>query len=163
MRWSCFLLVSIVCLPWLVAGEGAAAAAGPAAGSAVDGAVGREDLRERVRQLEDKLAKLDQREQSWTNFGFEEHRRTRAEMFSADVRIVIALMFAAAAVCMLWAQSTGRNPWVLLVCGFSLHALAVVVMLVKNGKDAKHRTQVAEAGHSASAVGQPSHQRHMVS
>ncbi|RUL86181.1 hypothetical protein [Tautonia sociabilis] len=39
--------------------------------------------------------------------------------------------------CALWAQNTGRNPWLWFILGLIFNAIAVIVLLWKNSNDLK--------------------------
>ncbi|QDV37733.1 hypothetical protein [Tautonia plasticadhaerens] len=45
----------------------------------------------------------------------------------------VLLLFAG--FCALWAQDTGRNPWLWFILGLIFNAIAVVVLLWKNAQD----------------------------
>ena len=47
------------------------------------------------------------------------------------------LLCLTGAFCALWAQDSGRNPWLWFVVGFILPLLTVIALLVKNSDDLK--------------------------
>jgi hypothetical protein len=50
---------------------------------------------------------------------------------------VAAAVFVCAAFCALWAQNTGRNPWLWFFLGIFFSVITVLVMLRKNADDKK--------------------------
>ncbi len=46
-----------------------------------------------------------------------------------------ALVLLFGAFCALWAQNTGRNPWLWFFLGVMFHVVAVLVLLAKNAED----------------------------
>lgn len=48
-----------------------------------------------------------------------------------------AVLFLFGAVCALWAQNTGRNPWLWFVLGLAFSVISALVMLYKNAQDRK--------------------------
>ena len=50
---------------------------------------------------------------------------------------VVVAVFVCAAFCALWAQNTGRNPWLWFFLGIFFSVVTVLVMLRKNVDDKK--------------------------
>jgi hypothetical protein len=49
-------------------------------------------------------------------------------------------VFVCGALCALWAQNTGRNPWLWFFLGMFFNVITVLVMLRKNANDKKGKT-----------------------
>jgi hypothetical protein len=52
-----------------------------------------------------------------------------------------AVLWLFGAFCALWAQNTGRNPWLWFFLGLFFSVIAVLVLLSKNSNDKRHRLQ----------------------
>ena len=82
-------------------------------------------LTERIVQLERRLSDMERKANA------SPHRR-------ADAGIVVILF---GAFCALWAQNTGRNPWLWFFLGLLFSAVAVFFVLTKNANDRFDRAQ----------------------
>ncbi|GEM_PF-2217199 len=58
---------------------------------------------------------------------------------SGDYASVTLVMFLAGAFCALWAQNSGRNPWLWFFLGMLFNFLTVLIMLMKNSSDLDHK------------------------
>ena len=52
-----------------------------------------------------------------------------------------AVLWLFGAFCALWAQITGRNPWLWFFLGLFFSVITVLVLLSKNSNDKRHRLQ----------------------
>jgi hypothetical protein len=64
-----------------------------------------------------------------------EERLRSAEVKGADDKNVGIALMAAAGLCALWAQNTGRSAWLWFFFGLILSPIAVIAMLYKNARD----------------------------
>jgi hypothetical protein len=64
-----------------------------------------------------------------------EERLRKAELKSFDDKNVGIVLVAAAGLCALWAQNTGRSAWLWFFFGLILNPIAVIAMLYKNARD----------------------------
>ena len=49
------------------------------------------------------------------------------------------VLFIVGAFCALWAQNTGRNPWLWFILGALFSVITVIALLVKNSDDLKSK------------------------
>jgi hypothetical protein len=82
-----------------------------------------DDLERDVRRLRSEVSDLERRPE----------KRTIIE--ENEVGWTVLLLFGG--FCALWAQDTGRNPWLWFVLGLIFNAIAVIVLLWKNSNDRK--------------------------
>ena len=85
-----------------------------------------DQLERRVQQLESDVERLISESRSI------EQTQRRLLQDSRDVGIVVVLF---GAFCALWAQNTGRNPWLWFFLGLFFNAITVFVLLWKNADD----------------------------
>ncbi len=52
-----------------------------------------------------------------------------------------AVLFLYGVFCALWAQNTGRNPWLWFITGMLFSVITAIVLLVKNSDDRKLRSK----------------------
>jgi hypothetical protein len=74
-----------------------------------------------------------------------ERRVDKQEMALERKAGIGGIVFLYAVFCALWAQNTGRNPWLWFVMGLLFNVISVVVLLVKNAEDRK-RGRLQELG-----------------
>lgn len=72
-------------------------------------------VEDRVTQLESRVAWLDYKVRSYSGEGI--------------------VLFLFGAFCALWAQNTGRRPWLWFFLGLFFSVITVVVLLVKNSNE----------------------------
>jgi hypothetical protein len=90
----------------------------PAAGQSVpDPAIG--PLKQKISQLETRIIELE---------------RLARKPDSGGVVLFLFGVF-----CALWAQNTGRNPWLWFFVGFAGSIVTVIILLMKNSSDRRHR------------------------
>lgn len=89
-----------------------------------------------LQALDTRLASLDKREQSWTEHGWRQADEARAALDRLGLWITLCILGFSGVFCAVWAQNTGRNPWIWFACGFLVHALTLAVLLYKNGQEA---------------------------
>ena len=56
-----------------------------------------------------------------------------------------ASLFLFGAFCALWAQNTGRNPWLWFFLGLLFSVITILVLLSKNSEDRKQRLAAAQS------------------
>lgn len=61
-----------------------------------------------------------------------ERRVDKLESVIPDLSDIQFVAFLFGAFCALWAQNTGRNPWLWFFLGLFLSVITVIVLLVKN-------------------------------
>ncbi len=83
-------------------------------------------VQERVEDLENRVDQLDRSLESKSSIG--------------------AVLFLYGVFCALWAQNTGRNPWLWFFTGALFNVITVIVLLVKNSNDRKHRHKKNQTG-----------------
>jgi hypothetical protein len=70
--------------------------------------------------------------QSITNL---KHRVSNVEQHTSDAASGGAIAFLFGAFCALWAQNTGRGPWLWFFLGLLFSVITVLVLLYKNSND----------------------------
>jgi hypothetical protein len=66
---------------------------------------------------------------------------SRLESQSDEARNTGGVLFLFGAFCALWAQNTGRNPWLWFFLGFAFSVITVFFLLTKNADDNFERRQ----------------------
>jgi hypothetical protein len=89
-----------------------------------------DDLERDFRRLRSEVGDLERRPE----------KRTIIE--DNEVGWTVLLLFGG--FCALWAQNTGRNPWLWFVLGLIFNAIAVLVLLWKNSNDLKDEASRAK-------------------
>ena len=69
-----------------------------------------------------------------------EHRVSTLEHSDSGSRGVGVAVFVCGAFCALWAQNTGRNPWLWFFLGLFFNVITVLVLLRKNANDKRGKT-----------------------
>jgi len=69
-----------------------------------------------------------------------EHRVSTLEHSYSGSRGVDVAVFVCGAFCALWAQNTGRNPWLWFFLGLFFNVITVLVLLRKNANDKRGKT-----------------------
>jgi cell division protein FtsW (lipid II flippase) len=77
-----------------------------------------------------------------------EQRLTRLEQRVNHMDSLVGASVLCAALCALWAQNTGRNPWLWFFLGLIFSVIAVLVMLYKNAEDIKARKRMSRPPNS---------------
>ena len=72
---------------------------------------------------------------SQSQFNDLENRVTRIESTIDDLASAGFVIFLFGAFCALWAQDSGRNPWVWFFLGIFFNFITVLVLLSKNSAD----------------------------
>lgn len=92
-----------------------------------------DNLRRRVSRLEREVTALEN-----------DVRRAQAENQAAELRVEAMredfsseglVLFLVGCFCALWAQNTGRNPWLWFFLGFCFHLITMLFLLAKNARD----------------------------
>ena len=117
------LVMAVLCSIALVAPGAAAREGDPAPVITMPPPAGDVPVAQTIREIESRLTALERR------IDQNSRRTTQAGLFS--------LMVLCGAFCALWAQNTGRNPWLWFVCGLLMTYLAVIAVLVWNADDRK--------------------------
>jgi drug/metabolite transporter (DMT)-like permease len=68
-----------------------------------------------------------------------EHRVSTLEHSGSSGGVGVAV-FVCGAFCALWAQNTGRNPWLWFFLGLFFNVITVLVLLRKNANDKRGKT-----------------------
>ena len=69
-----------------------------------------------------------------------EQRVSTLEHSGSGSRGVGMAVFVCGAFCALWAQNTGRNPWLWFFLGLFFNVITVLVLLRKNANDKRGKT-----------------------
>lgn len=64
-----------------------------------------------------------------------EQRLARLEQRVSRLDSLVSIGLVSAAICALWAQNTGRNPWLWFFLGLIFSVLALFFLLYKNADD----------------------------
>jgi hypothetical protein len=68
-----------------------------------------------------------------------EERLERVERSVSHTDAMISVGIVSAAICALWAQNSGRNPWLWFFAGLIFSGIALLVLLYKNANDLRER------------------------
>ncbi|HYH78762.1 MAG TPA: hypothetical protein VEX86_03175 [Longimicrobium sp.] len=98
------------------------------------------DVGAEVRELRDHVNARERRRREETASLESEVRRLRQEVDrhgddGEDTGNYGFVLFLFGAFCALWAQNTGRSPWLWFLGGVFLNVLVVIVLLIKNAND----------------------------
>ena len=80
-----------------------------------------------------------------------DRRETRVEVEDGGYGCGIAILFGA--FCALWAQNTGRNPWLWFVMGAIFSCITVLILLTKNADDLAGKATPPEPPREPDSVG----------
>lgn len=70
-----------------------------------------------------------------------QNRVSRLETAVEDKAGMAGIVFLYGIFCALWAQNTGRGPWLWFFLGLLFNVITVIVLLVKNADDRKRQTR----------------------
>ena len=76
----------------------------------------------------------------------DDHYRLRIGPAEADLGPAVLFLFGA--FCALWAQNTGRNPWLWFFLGFLFSVITIFFLLTKNANDLQERKIRERVGRS---------------
>lgn len=93
--------------------------------------------------LEDEIRRLEMRiESAEKAFQENENLRFRVERLESEIENAIdaeeigaMLVFFIGVFCGVWAQNSGRNPWLWLILGIIFNVVALIVLCIKNSRD----------------------------